>query len=129
MLMIQYGVTDLGIPGGVTVPVQEIITHEEYIDDGRYNYDIALLKLKEDIVFGGTAQPIKLPKCKGCTTATSGFVAGWGQQYDVRLFFWIFFYTGIVNKKIILNCNCHFLESESQWPAPGVSANHQIEHN
>nr|XP_015201679.1 PREDICTED: plasma kallikrein-like [Lepisosteus oculatus] len=64
------GAADVTVVAGITrrtdsqgsdLVVEEVIVHEMYKDNESYIYDIGLLKLKEDIVFGERKRPVCLP--------------------------------------------------------------------
>lgn len=62
----------------VQIPIQEIITHEDYIPNskGQPN-DIALLRLSRDITFTNYIQPICLPQNSNVESLL--YTAGWGR--------------------------------------------------
>ncbi|XP_043472965.1 serine protease easter-like [Leptopilina heterotoma] len=62
----------------VIIPIQEIITHEDYVPNskGQPN-DIALLRLSKDIVFTNYIQPICLPQNSNVESLL--YTAGWGR--------------------------------------------------
>lgn len=76
---------------GVTalVHVKKIIVHENFVDEGRINYDIALLRLKKplDLLSHSQLKPVCLPT--GSTEAYEGAIAsvyGWGiKNFRTRL--------------------------------------------
>lgn len=86
-LSIKYGIIDMKDPEGSVIPVQEIVRHDRFRIGGS-SCDIAILKLKKDIVYSKKAQPIALPASENSKTATSGFFAGWG-LHAVRYLFHI----------------------------------------
>ncbi|KAM4041453.1 mannan-binding lectin serine protease 1 [Anomaloglossus baeobatrachus] len=65
----------------ITRTIEKIILHESF-DPQIYNHDIALVKLKENVVMNKSIMPICLPELdhelEGPQPNTLGLVAGWG---------------------------------------------------
>ncbi|GLV32203.1 uncharacterized protein CBL_11840 [Carabus blaptoides fortunei] len=79
-ISIQYGTVD--ITGSENLITAEKITyHEDFIVGGSYPNDVAVIKLSDNIIFGPTAQPVKLPET---TDTPEGSVlavlVGWGRN-------------------------------------------------
>uniref|UniRef100_A0A336LW51 CSON003127 protein n=1 Tax=Culicoides sonorensis TaxID=179676 RepID=A0A336LW51_CULSO len=79
---IQWGVTNRDPNGPNMIDVSQSVRHPDY--ESHERVDIKLLRLAEPIVFGTTAQAIKLPKfkweVKGDSYKTPSAVLGWGRD-------------------------------------------------
>lgn len=102
---IQYGATNRSATGPNKVGVAENIRHPSYVSYSRD--DIALLRLSENIVYGPTAQPIKLPvngsEVPG-SWETDIIVTGWG--YNSSSSFVLPITLQKVNLKVVSNQEC-----------------------
>lgn len=59
--------------------VEELIPHENYkgLED-IYEYDIALIKVKSEIVYNKKVQPVDLPSSDNIDGNITAIVTGWG---------------------------------------------------
>ncbi|XP_076380535.1 trypsin-7 [Megalopta genalis] len=77
LISIKAGTSDLK-EDGIVVDAEEIITHEMY-DPRDSDYDIALIRLKKPLVYGGRVRPILLaPVADHYQAGTKAVVTGWG---------------------------------------------------
>ncbi|PWA19100.1 hypothetical protein CCH79_00018645 [Gambusia affinis] len=75
---IHVGLTEQLIHGAHSLAVKRIIHHPQYWHKG-LDYDIALMRLQEPLVFDGLVQPICLPNYgKEITEGTMCWISGWG---------------------------------------------------
>lgn len=64
--------------GGVIVQLMQIIIHPKF-NDYTYDFDFAILKFQEDLIFNSKIQPVKLPNDhKWFKAGTVGLVSGFG---------------------------------------------------
>lgn len=62
----------------VTIPIQQIITHEDYVGASKHQKnDIALVRLSQDVLFTNFIQPICLPQSSNIESLL--YAAGWGR--------------------------------------------------
>ncbi|XP_055622446.1 uncharacterized protein LOC129766011 [Toxorhynchites rutilus septentrionalis] len=67
--------------GGQLITVSEIINHPKY-DDWTLQWDISILKLSENLIFGQSVQPIALPdRTFTIEHGSKVSIAGWGTLY------------------------------------------------
>ncbi|XP_076644950.1 trypsin-7 [Halictus rubicundus] len=77
LISIKAGTSNLR-EDGIVVGAREIITHEMY-DPRTSDYDIALIRLKKPLEYGGRVRPILLaPVADHYQAGTKAVVTGWG---------------------------------------------------
>ncbi|KAF0303671.1 Serine protease 33 [Amphibalanus amphitrite] len=73
-------------PGRRVVTVERKIIHEDYVE-GRFDDDIALLRLSEPVTWGDFVQPVCVPPASADAkryTGARGLLAGWGYLDEWR---------------------------------------------
>ncbi|XP_034042193.1 transmembrane protease serine 3 [Thalassophryne amazonica] len=79
---VNVGLTKQPLDGARSLAVDQIIYHEGYGRSGM-DYDIALMKLKEPLIFNGFVQPICLPNFgEEFEEGTMCWISGWGATED-----------------------------------------------
>ncbi|KXJ83415.1 hypothetical protein RP20_CCG006290 [Aedes albopictus] len=67
--------------GGQLITVAQMFIHPDY-DDWTLEWDIAVLKLSENLVFGAGVQPVALPASSlKISPGSTASIAGWGSLY------------------------------------------------
>lgn len=78
-LNVQYGSNTIERNASQLASVAAIHVHPGYEPQDKYIHDIALLRLRQSVVFNGSVQPVRLPDPQQQTRANSSAVlAGWG---------------------------------------------------
>ncbi|XP_063979971.1 uncharacterized protein LOC135163987 isoform X2 [Diachasmimorpha longicaudata] len=67
------------------LPLDHVILHPEYVDNGYIN-DVAVLRLEKPVTFSDYVRPICLPD-REPKSGTSCTVTGWGQLYEIGRIF------------------------------------------
>lgn len=76
----MYGFIRLHHPNATWLEADELNPHRLY-KSHVFNYDIGLIKLKENIVFGSTVKAIKLPTSDDLDSIHPAVASGWGRVH------------------------------------------------
>ena len=65
------------------IPVDKIIVHPNYSREAtaRYDYDVALIKLRDPIIFNSNVRPVLLPTTD-FPPGTNCYATGWGDTIE-----------------------------------------------
>lgn len=81
-MIVKLGMHDLTTneTGSLTSSVEEIILHPDWnISNSRFDADIAIIILRDPVVFTDFIQPICLPRRKRLLSGHKGTIVGWGK--------------------------------------------------
>ena len=74
--------TKISLEEGVRYQVKNIVQHQKWNKDYKYNYDIALIKLDRDVTIDDHVQPVCLPDAGQTYEDRQEFiVTGWGHVF------------------------------------------------
>lgn len=76
-IKVMYGSINIFDPNRTRIEADKLIPHRSY-KNGDLNFDIGLIKLKENIVFGPKVKAIKLPTNNNFDSTYPAVVSGWG---------------------------------------------------
>lgn len=78
-VVVGVGMADLEDQSLAVHAAEKIIVHEKFTSKKfKYFYNIALIRVKEKIVFNARVQPVVLPKSDNLEGGFSAVVTGWG---------------------------------------------------
>lgn len=87
---VKYGTTVWNDSNVEWQEVEQLIIHENYTYSK--NYDIGLIKLKNDIVYNEKIQPVELPTSDTVNENSTTVATGWG-KLNVRKNYYALHYT------------------------------------
>lgn len=77
-IRVMYGSNRIRDPNATYVDADEFIPHPLYVDHN-FNFNIGLIKLKEQIVLGPKVKAIKLPTSDDLNSTYPAIGSGWGR--------------------------------------------------